>query len=162
MQKTEVKSSKQTSATEIFILHFEHDYSKIPNVIQLSCYEENVLTYISGYFVESVETETHCDVCKCALLAADDISPTKFALLNMKNRCGLKKASQAVIAVSEVTGKFVKHTISIHDGALPKGNNIVQTNIIMLYRMLVMRKHLRVCMITCLTVIIMCNYLSSR
>jgi hypothetical protein len=123
---SEVTAHRRLSEAEVFSSHLEHDYSKIPDFIQLSRYLENVVTYIAGYVVKSVEKETHCDVCKSALLAVNDIiSPTKFALLNTKNRGGLKKASQDVIVVCEATEKFVRHTMSMNDGALPKGNNIV-------------------------------------
>lgn len=126
MSISEITAHRRVSEADVFISHLEHDYSKIPDVIQLSRYVENVVTYIAGYVVRSVEKEIHCDVCKSALLVVDDsISATKFALLNTKNRGGLKKASQDLIIVCEATEKFVRHTMSVNDGALPKGNDIV-------------------------------------
>ena len=54
-----------------------------------------------------IAKEIRCETCLRALLADDDDNAKNYALLNLKNRGGLKKASQHVIAVCDATEKFV-------------------------------------------------------
>ena len=123
---SDVSSQRCSSHMDSYNVLSEHDYSITPDFIQLSRYVENVVGYIAGYVVKMIAKEIRCETCLSALLADDDDNAKNYALLNLKNRGGLKKTSQHVIAVCDATEKFVRHLMNMCDGKLPKGNIILE------------------------------------
>jgi len=78
---------------------FDHDY--FPNGDSLSSFVENVIVYVAGYVVQAVKSEVSCPSCQLALTCnvLDDSLRLDFGLIEQKDRGGLMRPSDDVIAV---------------------------------------------------------------
>ena len=91
----------------------EHDY--LPSITSLSLFVENVVVYIAGYVVRSLNSKLSCDTCREALQCEclfDDVSRDDFQLLVQKNRGGLITPTQDVITVCKTAESCIRSAIS--------------------------------------------------
>jgi hypothetical protein len=90
-------------STNDFTIH-DHAYTPIPSP-NPSEVQKAVINYIAGFVVRKILSTNTCEICSSALQ-----SDTAHELINMKNRGGLKKPSNAVVDVCILTDDILnKH-----------------------------------------------------
>lgn len=78
---------------------FDHDY--MPSMTSLSKFVDNVVVYIAGFVVRSLQSELHCEICLASLISVsqEDVCQSDYGLIDIKDRGGLISPSPDVVAV---------------------------------------------------------------
>ena len=96
----------------------EHDYHDSPNFAILSEYKEAAVSYIAGNVARMAEKRLLCMDCCAALGSKHNTANSRF--LALKNRGGLFKPTQSVIAVCKETEKSFSRMLVSTGGNLPQ------------------------------------------
>ena len=119
----------------------DHDY--MPSMTSLSKFVDNVIVYIAGFVVRSLQSELHCDICIGSLryVRQDDVCQSDFGLIETKDRGGLISPSNDVIAVCKSAELSIRKIIGPSQKPAIKNNvtvrienvlsNFIGTNIFM-------------------------------
>ncbi|KAF5283124.1 hypothetical protein FQR65_LT14053 [Abscondita terminalis] len=99
----------------------DHDY-EIPVIPTLSLLSLNVVTYIPGYVVKMVKRHLKCETCLSHLEQPAATMDDSFLLIRRKDRGGLLKPSQDLVAVCQVTEQKIRQVLIINDNKIPKKN----------------------------------------
>lgn len=100
----------------------EHDYCDVSNIIHLSEFIENIVTYIAGFVVRMARKILTCNKCYAALISADSTQPPCFDLLLRKTRGGLIIPSQSTVLVCRKTEQCVRRLLNSNSGKVPLCN----------------------------------------
>jgi len=90
----------------------DHDY--LPSVTTLSQFVDNVVVYIAGYVVKSLEAHIACEPCRESMIGVkmlDDVCRSDFGLLQLRDRGGLITPTADVIAVCKSAEHHIRHFI---------------------------------------------------
>ena len=104
---------------EISPMKSDHDYADVPNVMFISDYQEEVISYIAGYVVRAIGKKITCQRCLAAL-SGDNNS----RLVARMDRGGLIYASADVIVVCRCVELCVQRLMKTLNGNLPPAAGI--------------------------------------
>uniref|UniRef100_UPI00358E1433 uncharacterized protein n=1 Tax=Myxine glutinosa TaxID=7769 RepID=UPI00358E1433 len=99
----------------------DYDYCDIPNIIELSAYNNSAITYIAGYVVKMTKKCLSCEECAAALVTGEVM---EGSFLEKKNRGGLVRPAPDVVKVCETTEKCIQRLLSVTGGNLPQAFGI--------------------------------------
>ena len=97
----------------------DHDYTDIPSISSLSAFQEAIHPYIAGSAGKLTSKTSHCPSCRESLGSRNHQSSSSF--LNMRDKGGLFKPSESVLAICKLTELKVRQLLRVSDGKLPQG-----------------------------------------
>jgi hypothetical protein len=110
---------------EVSQLLLEHKYAKkCEDLSSLSEFKMFVITYVAGYVVKMVRRIWRCPTCLEALYSSDDGVCNTMMFVNLKDKGGLIKPSQSVIAVCERTEKCIVRMMASCQGKIPQATGL--------------------------------------
>jgi len=98
----------QQNLSEREPIETDHDYADTPNIVTLSKYSENAVTYIAGYVARNVIKRLPCEQCAQALTSYQNDNSDSSTLLQIADRGGLKKPSWDTALICKETEKCYK------------------------------------------------------
>ena len=98
----------EQNLTERQPLETEHDYADTPNIVTLSKYTDNAVTYIAGYVARNVIKRLPCDQCAQALTTKSNDNSDSLTLLQTADRGGLTKPSWETALICKEAEKCYK------------------------------------------------------
>lgn len=98
--------------------HLDHDYYPSDDII--SEFKEQAIAYIAGFVVKKIKEKHNCLTCSEHLTSSTTLHP----LVALKDRGGLQKASESVIAVCLESERCFQRILSKTSGKLPQGHGI--------------------------------------
>ena len=99
----------------------DHNYCDYPNMVNLSEFKKEAVSYIAGYVAKMAEKKTHCGVCTKSLGSKDAASS---GLINLKGRGGLFKPSDSVVVVCQEAEKCFMRMLKASGGNLPHSKGV--------------------------------------
>lgn len=97
----------------------DHDY--FPSADVISQFKEEAIAYIAGFVVKKMKEKHNCFTCIEALTSSTTVHP----LVLLKDRGGLQKASDGVVAVCLETERCFQALLK--DGKLPQGRGVTDS-----------------------------------
>ena len=122
MTTSEAGTTRNFDLSDISLI-YDEDYVDAPEIINLSEFKTQIISYIAGYVIKMAVKQIHCVDCCQSLGSKKHISLSKF--LEAKDRGGLLKPTEGVIKVCEETEKIIIRKLNASNGKLPRGKNIV-------------------------------------
>lgn len=100
---------------EEYNMHIDQDHDYIPTYASISKFVDNVVVYIAGFVVRSLNSKLFCNICKEALQSErmhDDVYRNDFNLLVQKDRGGLITPSADVITVCKTAEFCIRSAVN--------------------------------------------------
>ena len=103
----------------------DHDYVDVSNSCFLSEYKEYVVGYIAGFVVRMVRKIIKCPDCLGSLSISSEMTSKTNLFLQMKDKGGLVKPSQSVVAVCKCTERCLQRMLLCCRGKLPHATSLL-------------------------------------
>ena len=103
----------------------DHDYLDVSNSCFLSEYKEYVVGYFAGFVVRMVRKIIKCPDCLGSLSISSEMTSKTNLFLQMKDKGGLVKPSQSVVAVCKCTERCLQRMLLCCRGKLPHATSLL-------------------------------------